>query len=201
MKEKLTLNDLLTIVLKHIWVVIVLLIVGAGAAMFLKPSESVTHSAMAQVMISPKARFDISSTTISDLVKTKKVLGVSINRYNKTVNDEQSKVKYSDLYDTLQVQMNGNSRLVTITSEADSTKDAKRLVNEIAERTKTVANTDLPAWKSVVVTKATILDKAAEGFSKKKALALGGGVGLFLGLAMTFVLEAVEVSNKKKQVK
>lgn len=199
MNTKLTLNDLIKIILRHLWVVIILMIVGTGASLVLQPSESSSHTVMTQLIVSPKARYDISTATISDLIKSKKVLGVAVTEYNKGVESAADKVTYADLYDSLLVEVNGNSRMVTITAEEGSVKDAKRLVSGIAERAKIVADTDLPSWKTVIVTKATTMDKTAEGFSKKKAVVLGAGVGLFLGILLTFVLEAFQVKSKKHQ--
>lgn len=199
MNTKLTLNDLIKIILHHLWVVIVVMLVGAGASLVLRPSGSSSHTVMTQVIVSPKARYDISTATISDLVKSQKVLGVAVKEYNHHVESDADKVTYADLYDTLQVEVNGNSRMVTITAEEGSVSDAKRLVNDIASRTKVVADTDLPSWKTVIVTKATTMDKTPEGFSKKKVVVLGAGVGLFLGILFTFVLEAFQSKTKKAQ--
>lgn len=202
MKEsKFNFGEAIKVILKHVWIVVVLAVIGAGATYVLRPKGTIAHSATAQVMMSPEKRYDVSNGTLQDLVKTYDVLGVAVKAYNKDVDKKADKASFDGLADSLQVTLNGNSRIITIQADEGSAHDVKKLVNMIAKQTVKVADKQLPIWESSVVTPARLTGKTTGGLSAKKAIVIGGAVGFVIGIECALLIDYVQNRGTKKQAK
>lgn len=199
-KSNFNFNELFHVIFKHIWIVILFTVVGGSATFVLRPKATVTHSATAQFMVSPKRQYDVTNNTLSDLVKTRDVLGVAVKQYNRDVDSSQDKASYADLAardSGLVVSVTGNSRIITISVGEQSAQDVKRLANLIVERAVKVADLNLPTWKSEVITKAYITSKEESAFSGKKALILGAAVGFVVGIEAAILYDRFGVGRLK----
>ncbi|WP_461215930.1 YveK family protein [Lacticaseibacillus sp. GG6-2] len=200
MKEsKFNFGRVLHVIWKHIWVVVVLTVIGAGATLALRPKGTVAHTATTQVMISPKQNYDVSNGTLMDMVKTYDVLGVAIKQYNSAIDSKKDKASFNDLSDSLQVTVNGNSRILTIKADEGSAHDVKKLANLIAKRVVIVATKKLPTLKNTIVTPARISGQNSGGLSAKKAIVLGGVVGFVVGIECTILLDRYQTRGTKKR--
>lgn len=200
-KSNFNFNELFHVIFKHIWIVILLTVIGAAATFVLRPKVSITHSATAQFMVSPKRQYDVTNNTLSDLVKTRDVLGVAVKQYNHEIDSSEDKASYADLAardSSLVVSVTGNSRIITISVGEESAKDVKRLANLIVERAVKVADTNLPTWKSQVITKAYITSKEEGAFSGKKALVLGAAVGFVVGIEAAILYDRFLIGRLKR---
>lgn len=197
--SKFNFGAVLRVIWKHAWVVVVLAVVGAGATLVLRPKGTVSHTATAQVMISPKQNYDVSNGTLMDMIKTYDVLGIAVKQYNETVDSKADKASFNDLSDSLQVTVNGNSRIITIKADEGSVHDVKKLVNLIADQAVKVASKKLPTLKNTIVTPARISGQNAGGLSAKKAIVIGGAVGFIIGIEGTILLDRYQNRGTKKR--
>ncbi|EPC35668.1 hypothetical protein Lpp225_2840 [Lacticaseibacillus paracasei subsp. paracasei Lpp225] len=200
MKEsKFNFSVAIRVILKHIWIVIVLAVVGAGTTFVLRPKGAISHSASAQVMVLAQKTYDVSNGTLQDLVKTYDVLGIAVKTYNKNIEKKAEKASYTSLFDSLQVTVNGNSQVVTIEANEKTAKDVKKLVSLIAKQTVKVSDKQLPTWNSSVVTPAHLTGKSTGGLSGKKALLIGGTVGLVVGIEGAVLIDYAQGRSTKKR--
>lgn len=195
--KKIVMSDIFSTIAKRFWIIVLAAIVGAGAAFFLRPSEKTVQTATSQIMISPNKQFDISNGTLSDLVRSDRVLGKSVREFNKSVKKGNQKAEYSLLFSKLDVTVNGNSRIVTITAGEDTSGEPKKLIHLIAKNLKRVADAELPTYKSAIVTDAVVVEDLAKGISVKKAVVLGAAVGVIIGVALAYLIEYFVAKSRK----
>lgn len=195
-------SRVIKVVLKHFWIVIVTMVIGAGLTVLFRPQPKLTQTATAQFVVNPNKQFDVSNGTLLDLVKTKSVLGHAVNKYNKSVEKKADKVSFESLAaqdSGLTVTLNGNSRIVTITTSAETTGDVKSLVNGIAKQAVVVAKKTMPVYEASVVTPAYLTSKSSGGLSGKKALVIGAAVGLIVGVELAIIYDRAKLSFSKKR--
>lgn len=148
MKSTFSFYDIYKVILKHVWVVIISIIVCLGGLLVLSrtPVES-QYQADTQVLVYPTKQNFINFATLADVVRSKDVLKRTMSKYNKTVDRE--KLKYSEFRDMVSTSGNGGSQVITISVAESTGKSAKKISRYLSESFVKVVKENLPVRSHV----------------------------------------------------
>jgi capsular polysaccharide biosynthesis protein len=191
MKSTFEINDLFKIIWKHIWVVILAIIVCIGGVFLLSkaPAEA-DYETNTEILVFPTRQNNINYATMQDMLLSKAVLGKAIKQYEPTNNEK--KPTFDELTKTVVPANTGGSQVISFSTTDSNKTNALRLARSIAKVYMKQVKAQLPVHSVSMITKPTVSTKAAPSLSKKKTIVFGGGAGLFLGLILAFVIEATQ---------
>lgn len=205
MEGKMLINDLIKVLKKYLWIIILAALVGGGIGKVLVPAgPAPTYKSSALFLIQKKqpeagviisqgddtGRFLNSSVR---LIETRAILDHVKNELNL---EESTK----DLADMIEVVIENNSNLIKVTVEASDTKKATDIANITVETFAKQASQYLDIDDVIVV------DNAKSGLETEilhtrsnANIAMGVILGLVIGTIVAFVLNSL--FNQKKIAK
>lgn len=193
-------TDLLGIVWKHVWVVILAIVLGvAGVFLLSRSPAEADYETNTEILIFPTRQNNINFATMQDILLSKAVLNPAIKDYQPS--DNSAKPTYTDLSKSVVASNTGGSQVISFATTDSSKANALALADSIAKSYMKQVKKDLPVRSVRLLTKPTVSTTEAPSLSKKKTILFGGGAGLFLGLVLAFAIEATQrlhKSNKKK---
>ncbi len=202
MEGTMLINDIIKVIKKYFWIILLFALVGSGVGKMLVPAgPEPTYKASTLVLIEKKeaeAGIVINQTdevgrflnTAQTLIETSAIL-------ENVKSDLKLKESTNDLAGKIDVANENNSQIIRITAEDTDPKKATNLANTTAKHFSNNLDQYLKIETAIIVNQAKNGDETKILHTRSKAnIAMGGILGLVFGTIIAFVLN-INFNRKK----
>jgi len=200
-----SLQEILKIIKKRLWLITCVTIVGLGIAVtlsfyFIAP----IYQAQTEILVNQKVTTQEGLWGVNEvdlqLINTYNGIITSSALLNKVIDELELNISTEDLIDKMEVTNENNSKIVNIIVEDEDHQQAVKIANTVSE----IFKEEIPSLMNVDNINILSAAKLSENPSPVKPnkplnIAIGAIIGLMLGIGLAFLLEILDSTIKDEK--
>ena len=199
MENELNISYLIEIIKKWFFFILLLVIIGVGCAYIYNAGAEIKYQSSTTLYVEPSVNSSVVDyqgiLTNQKMVKTYSTIIKSRRVVNSVIEKMELDMTYDDLLDILTVSNDADTQIITISIKHNSNKMASDIANCFAETLIEDLKKEMDISNIKVIDEAIVSDKEVEP-KRNVNMAIGGAVGAMVGIAISFLLSALD--NKIK---